>query len=299
MDIDACATGIYYFHGVSFRRRGGGCLWRGLFSLTCSSLAARQRRKETAIAGSRCNPEQTDTRSRRRSRATSFARDVAASTLPPRPPIFIFAGEGAFIMRLIQTPLFLENTLWKFRFGEVEFRQSRLTTGSVGRSLARLRFLCRSVGVECGHGAIRADSAPPVDARPTVEVARDLLARCWCTGAAAGIIVETEAYLGATTWPSHSARGITPRTRVIFGPPGHAYVYFIYGMYECLNLVAEPEGQPGCVLIRAVEPASALPRAPPARPRSTGRLASGPGKLTMALAITAGPTTAPTSPAAP
>src|SRR5260370_30291456 len=107
-------------------------------------------------------------------------------------------------------------------------------------------------------------------------------------GPGAGIIVETEAYLGGDDLASHSARGITGRTRVIFGPPGHAYVYFIYGMYECLNLVCEPEGQPGCVLVRALEPAAGIEIMQRRRPaaRKPGDLASGPGKLTLALAIT-------------
>jgi DNA-3-methyladenine glycosylase len=100
--------------------------------------------------------------------------------------------------------------------------------------------------------------------------------------------VETEAYLGGEDLAAHSARGITDRTRVIFGPPGHAYVYFIYGMYECLNLVAEPEGKPGCVLIRAVEPVAGidLMRQRRSSARKLEDLASGPGKLTLALAIT-------------
>lgn len=125
-------------------------------------------------------------------------------------------------------------------------------------------------------------------ARPTVEVARDLLGKVLVHGLAAGIIVETEAYLGGDDLAAHSARGITDRTRVIFGPPGHAYVYFIYGMYECLNLVAEPEGTPGCVLIRALEPAAGLDLMRRRRPaaRKPEDLASGPGKLTMAMAIT-------------
>lgn len=124
--------------------------------------------------------------------------------------------------------------------------------------------------------------------RPAIEVARDLLGKLLVHGPTAGVIVETEAYLGGDDLASHSARGVTDRTRVIFGPPGHAYVYFIYGMYECLNLVAEPEGQSGCVLIRALEPVIGLDimqrRRPPAR--KPEQLASGPGKLTLALGIT-------------
>src|SRR2546422_8570632 len=76
-------------------------------------------------------------------------------------------------------------------------------------------------------------------ARSTVEVTRGLLGKVLVHGPTAGIIVEAEAYLGGDDLASHSARGITARTRVIFGPPGHAYVYFIYGMSECLNIGAE------------------------------------------------------------
>jgi DNA-3-methyladenine glycosylase len=124
--------------------------------------------------------------------------------------------------------------------------------------------------------------------RPTTEVAKDLLGKVLKHGPTAGIIVETEAYLGGDDLAAHSSRGITDRTRVIFGPPGHAYVYLIYGMYECLNLVAEPEGKPGCVLIRAIEPLEGLEVMHDRRPsaRKPEQLASGPGKLTLALGIT-------------
>ncbi len=123
--------------------------------------------------------------------------------------------------------------------------------------------------------------------RPAVEVSRDLLGKVLVHGRTAGLIVETEAYLGGDDLAAHTARGITDRTRVIFGPPGHAYVYFIYGMYECLNLVAEPVGHPGCVLIRALEPIAGIKIMQRRRPaaRKPEDLASGPGKLTLALAI--------------
>jgi len=124
--------------------------------------------------------------------------------------------------------------------------------------------------------------------RPTVEVARDLLGKILVHGPAAGMIVETEAYLGGDDLAAHSARGLTARTRVIFGPPGHAYVYFVYGMYECLNLVAEPDGKPGCVLIRALQPVAGMDLMRRRRPGAwhLEDLASGPGKLTLAMAVT-------------
>ena len=125
-------------------------------------------------------------------------------------------------------------------------------------------------------------------ARPTVDVARALLGKVLVHGPTSGIIVETEAYLGGDDLAAHSARGLTERTRVIFGPPGHAYVYLIYGMYQCLNLVAEASGRPGCVLIRALQPVSGveLMRARRGAARPLEQLANGPGKLTLALGIT-------------
>jgi DNA-3-methyladenine glycosylase len=124
--------------------------------------------------------------------------------------------------------------------------------------------------------------------RATIEVARDLLGKIVVHGPTAGMIVETEAYPGGDDLASHSARGITPRTRVMFGPPGHAYVYFIYGMYQCLNLISEPDGTPGGVLIRALEPLAGIAIMQGRRPsaRKVEDLANGPGKLTLALAIT-------------
>jgi DNA-3-methyladenine glycosylase len=106
-------------------------------------------------------------------------------------------------------------------------------------------------------------------------VARELLGKTVELRGCAGRIVEVEAYLGEGDLAAHSAKGLTPRTKVIFGPPGHAYVYLIYGMHECLNVVAEPEGRPGCVLIRALEPLWGVQES-----------MSGPGRLTRALGIT-------------
>jgi len=124
--------------------------------------------------------------------------------------------------------------------------------------------------------------------RDTVTVARELLGKILVHERMAGRIVETEAYLGGDDLASHSARGITKRTRVIFGPPGHAYVYFIYGMHECLNFVVGPEGTGGAVLIRAAEPLVGIAGMQRRRPKahSAAKLASGPGNLTLAFGIT-------------
>jgi DNA-3-methyladenine glycosylase len=110
-----------------------------------------------------------------------------------------------------------------------------------------------------------------------------LLIPCWRTASSLPNFFKFSILINWLKW-----RGLTPRTKVIFGPPGHAYVYFIYGMYECLNLVAEPDGRPGCVLIRALDPlcgiATMFRRRPAARKLED--LASGPGKLTLAMGIT-------------
>ena len=124
--------------------------------------------------------------------------------------------------------------------------------------------------------------------RPAIEVARDCLGKILIHGKTAGRIVETEAYLGVDDRAAHAWRGVTDRTRLLFGPPGYAYVYFIYGMYECLNFVAEPEGRAGCVLIRALEPVAGIAAMRRRRPgaKRLEDLASGPGKLTLAMGIT-------------
>src|SRR3954454_15299571 len=165
-------------------------------------------------------------------------------------------------------------------------RPSRLRTTTGGRSSPTNR----RIRLHCTVGAMRFGRILPRTFynRSAVDVARELLGKVLTHGPAAGIIVETEAYLGREDLAAHSARGITDRTRVIFGPPGHAYVYFIYGMYECLNLVCEPDGVPGCVLIRALEPVAGIELMQTRRPaaRKPEDLAAGPGKLTMAMAIT-------------
>lgn len=112
-------------------------------------------------------------------------------------------------------------------------------------------------------------------------------------GELAGRIVEVEAYLGphhATPDPAaHSFRGPTPRNQVLFGPAGHAYVYAIYGMYFCMNLSCEVDGQAGCVLLRALEPVAGLPQMAVNRGLQHGAaprlLASGPGRLCQALGL--------------
>ncbi|HSA93903.1 MAG TPA: DNA-3-methyladenine glycosylase [Terriglobales bacterium] len=106
----------------------------------------------------------------------------------------------------------------------------------------------------------------------------------------AGRIVEVEAYLGKGDAAAHAAAGPTARNRVLFGAPGHAYVYFIYGNHYCLNVSCLPAGEAGCVLIRALEPIAGLEDMARARhlPGGAGmrRLTSGPGRLCQALDIT-------------
>jgi DNA-3-methyladenine glycosylase len=94
--------------------------------------------------------------------------------------------------------------------------------------------------------------------RDTIMVAKELLGKFLVHKSRGvervGKIVETEAYLGAHDLAAHSSKGLTERTRVMFGPPGRAYVYFIYGMYFCMNVVTEHEGRASAVLLRAIEP---------------------------------------------
>ena len=114
--------------------------------------------------------------------------------------------------------------------------------------------------------------------RDTIVVARELLGKHLVLVADGveriGRIVEVEAYLGPHDLAAHSARGLTARNRPMFGPPGHAYVYFIYGMYHCMNVVTEREGHGAAVLLRALEPV-----------KNITRRTSGPGLLCHAMGI--------------
>jgi DNA-3-methyladenine glycosylase len=152
------------------------------------------------------------------------------------------------------------------------------------------------------------DSVPlrKLDARPVPRsffnrdprrVARELLGKLLLRAGKnktflAARIVETEAYLGLSDPAAHAFNGVTPRNAVLFGPPGHAYVYFIYGTHFCLNVTCQPLGKPGCVLFRALEPVAGEEIMAVRRgvvltgPRDLPKLTGGPGRLTQAFGIT-------------
>jgi DNA-3-methyladenine glycosylase len=117
-------------------------------------------------------------------------------------------------------------------------------------------------------------------ARPALVVARELLGKVLVHRTAgherSGIIVETEAYLGERDLASHASRGRTARTEVMFGPPGHAYVYFVYGMHHCMNVVTGEDGTAEAVLLRALAPLHGI---------EADQRTDGPGKLCRVLGI--------------
>jgi DNA-3-methyladenine glycosylase len=135
-------------------------------------------------------------------------------------------------------------------------------------------------------GAISATPAPLPRSfyeRPTIEVARDLLGKILVRRDASihiARIVEVEAYLDQRDAASHARRGPTPRAAIMFGPPGFLYVYIVYGMHHCMNVVTDVDGTAGAVLIRAAQPLAGFEATP------DPRLLTGPGKLSAGLGVT-------------
>lgn len=131
--------------------------------------------------------------------------------------------------------------------------------------------------------------------RPTLTIARAMLGQLLVREIEGqrlvGRIVETEAYIGSEDTACHASKGRTPRTEVMFGPPGHAYIYLVYGLHYMLNLTTEAVGFPAAVLIRAIEPLAGLPVMRRYRHKADClaiepvNLTNGPGKLCQALAI--------------
>ncbi|MEL6982970.1 MAG: DNA-3-methyladenine glycosylase, partial [Actinomycetota bacterium] len=134
-----------------------------------------------------------------------------------------------------------------------------------------------------------ADLADILAQRP-LDAAPALLGTRLEVGRRSGLVVEVEAYEGSDDPASHAHRGPTDRNRVMFGPPARLYVYRIYGMHWCANVVCGPEGTPGAVLIRAIEPLTGLEAMWADRPKARRPvdLGSGPGKLCAALGIDGG-----------
>jgi DNA-3-methyladenine glycosylase len=127
--------------------------------------------------------------------------------------------------------------------------------------------------------------------RPTLDVASELLGKhlvvMWRKKRLSGRIVEVEAYIGENDPASHAAPGLTKRNAIMFGPPGFSYVYFIYGMYNCLNVVTEHKGFPAAILIRAAEPCDGVEEMIKHSPRTPhSLLLSGPGRLCRSLGLT-------------
>ncbi|MBN2096747.1 DNA-3-methyladenine glycosylase [Candidatus Peregrinibacteria bacterium] len=121
--------------------------------------------------------------------------------------------------------------------------------------------------------------------RPTLTVAQELLGKILVVGKTSGRIDEVEAYIGQNDPACHACRGKTERNKIMFGPAGHLYVYFTYGMYHCANIVTEKKGFPAAVLIRSVKPMIGIEQMKKRRGR-LDHLADGPGKLCIALSMT-------------